>query len=85
MMLKDCSIENSVNVNTKPIWFIKEMKLQEGIIDQTKKNLNNGILWYSFWGDDTEDERNANYCKRRDSKINELTWSKSQHWRKVVS
>jgi hypothetical protein len=27
-----------------------------------------------LWSDDTEDERNTKYCKRRDSKINELRY-----------
>jgi hypothetical protein len=55
------------------------MKLQEGIIMNQTKNLNNGLLWYSSLKDDTEDERNAKIiAKRHDSKINELLGTKEK-------
>jgi hypothetical protein len=43
---------------------IYKMKLQEGIIE-SNKNLNNGLLWYSSLGDDTEDERNAKIIAKK--------------------
>jgi hypothetical protein len=43
----------------------KGNEITRGYYYESNKNLNNGLLWYSSWGDDTEDERNAKIIAKK--------------------